>query len=42
MTELTSEHLRDCEQFQIGGRDTVILVWLLNALAVVSFLLLSQ
>lgn len=40
MTEITSEdeHLMASEQFLKGGRDTVILVWLLNSLAVASFI----
>lgn len=42
MAEMTSEHLLKSEQFLKGGRDTVLVVWLLNALAVVGFLLLSQ
>lgn len=41
MTEMTSEHLLGTEQFLKGGRDTVLLVWMLNALAVVGFLLLA-
>ena len=33
-------HLMDQERFQIGGRDTVVLVWSLIAGIVIGFLLL--
>lgn len=36
----TDHHLMDQERYQIGGRDTVLLVWSLIAGIVVGFLLL--
>ena len=35
-------HLMDTERFQIGGRDTVLLVWSLITGIVIGFLLLVQ
>ena len=34
-----SAHLTESERYQKGGRDTVIVVWSLAALAVVAFML---
>ena len=36
----SDHHLMDQERYQIGGRDTVLLVWLLIAGIAVGFLLL--
>jgi len=42
-TEHNSDHhLADQERFQIGGRDTVSLVWSLIAVIVIGFLLLTR
>ena len=37
----SDHHLMDQERFQIGGRDTVLLVWSLIAFIVIGFLLLT-
>ena len=36
----SDHHLMDQERFQVGGRDTVLLVWSLIAGIVIGFLLL--
>jgi hypothetical protein len=36
----SDHHLMDQERYQIGGRDTVLLVWSLVACMVIGFLLL--
>jgi len=39
-TTNSDHHLMDQERFEIGGRDTVLLVWSLIACMVIGFLLL--
>lgn len=38
----SDHHLMDQERFQIGGRDTVLLVWSLIAGMVIGFLLIVR
>jgi len=38
----SGHHLMDQERYQVGGRDTVLLVWSLIAGIVIGFLLLAR